>query len=139
MMQRDEQRILRERDHQLGEHDAEPRQRHHPITMPAQAQAGRTPSEFLAPSTIASMMLGSVTLHAGRLAQRRHREAGERSGQRRQRRAVARIHHHQEDEDRKEQVAALGHHDAQPRQLGARHAHEPRRLASKCTAAKQAT
>ena len=33
-----------------------------PIMMPAEAQASATASEFLAPSTIASMTLGSVTL-----------------------------------------------------------------------------
>ncbi len=33
-----------------------------PIMMPAEAQASATGSEFLAPSTIASMTLDSVTL-----------------------------------------------------------------------------
>ncbi len=93
-----------------------------PIMMPAEAQASATASEFLAPSTIASMTFGQRDVDARRLAQRRHREAGERAGERGKRRAVAGIHDDQQDDDRQEQVSALGHDDAQARQLRARHA-----------------
>ncbi len=66
--------------------------------------------------------VGQRDVDAGRLAQRRHREAGERPCQRGERRAVAGIHDDEQDDDRQEEVSALGHDDAQPRQLRARHA-----------------
>ena len=68
------------------------------------------------------MMFGKRHIVARRFAQGRHREAGERAGQRRHRRAVAGIHDHQDRHDRQEQMPALAHHGAELRQFAARHA-----------------
>ena len=93
-----------------------------PITMPAQAQAIATASVLRAPSTRASTHVVPADALAGGRPHEGDGNAGQRAGQRAERRRIAEDQPEQHDEHRHEQMPPHRHHREEARQLRSRHA-----------------
>ena len=122
--QRDQQRILGQRDHELGEHDAESAECHHRDDDAGAGARERHRQTVASPVTQRFDDIPESHITACRLSQQRHWEASERAGQCRQRCTIAGIEYEQDDQHRNEQVAALAQHISHARQLRTRNAND---------------